>query len=695
MNLAPLSRRKFLRLFLAASGGVMWAACSLNSYPTPTPKPGPTDTTAPEPTPTPTTPPPDNQFALGFDGGSGDAWTWKKRVTGRTVRGERCRSITLRRGDASVEARRDGDRFSGEVPLAEAENRITAVCAHEDGREYASIPLEYTPRLTNRPKAVIGVAIQDGRVVLDGAGSQPSEGDRSPIVSYEWSEREGNPASVTLGGSSQPRIAFPAPGLDGEYYVSLKVRDEAGREDVSSNYFVVEGGKPRVPEYATEHPAWVDSAVVYGVIPRAFGSEGLRDVTRRLDYLKDLGIDGIWLAPINETPPGDYGYAVTDYFKLRSDGAGGTEADLRALVQGAHKRGIRVLMDFVPSHTSIEHPYFLDTKEKGRASAYYDFYERDEAGNYKYYFHYEHLPNLNYDNPEVERMITEAFSYWVREFDVDGFRVDFAWAIRERRPEYWPAWRREMKRLKPDLLLLAEAGARDPYYFTDGFDAAYDWGDNVGHWAWENVFEAEALLVSNLDAALTSDYTGFHPDALIFRFLNNNDTGARFVDRYGVGMTRVATALLLTLHGLPCIYMGDEVGEKFQPYDESCCLSFEDKLGLREYHKTLIALRKGTPSLRSREWRPLEVKLEGRVQYQYAYLRYQKPAEAPVLVVLNFSDQARTAELTIPEEFGSLTRLGVLNDLLNGGSVQAGRGEAIVRIRMPAWGARVLSAPDI
>src|SRR5205807_7549030 len=79
------------------------------------------------------------------------------------------------------------------------------------------------------------------------------------------------------------------------------------------------------------------------------------------------------------------------------------------------------------------------------------------------------------DNPEVQRLIIEASAYWVRAFDIDGFRVDAAGGPRERASEFWPRWRAELKRIKPDLLLLAEASARDHYYVGHGFDAAYDW----------------------------------------------------------------------------------------------------------------------------------------------------------------------------------------------------------------------------
>jgi glycosidase len=342
------------------------------------------------------------------------------------------------------------------------------------------------------------------------------------------------------------------------------------------------------------------------------------------------------------------------------------------MIQAAHERGIRVLMDFVPNHTSNEHPYFKDTVGKGQDSPYWDFYDRDENGNYTYYFDWTHLPNLNYDNPEVRRMMIEAFSYWVREFDVDGFRVDACWGVQKRRPDFWPEWRRELKRIKPDLLLLAEASARDPYNVENGFDAAYDWTEELGHWAWGGFWGDQApqtdpaQTIRLLKEALTNAPEGYHPDSLIFRFLNNNDTRARFITTHGENLTRVATALLLTLPGIPCIYTADEAGQWFLPYSDGAPLSFRERYrGLRDFHKKLIALRKEVPSLHSRHWQIVEAEPATQV---LAYVRYLEGAEEPVLILLNFSEERASVQVALQDEFSALK--GRLSDLLNDQDVQ-------------------------
>ena len=106
------------------------------------------------------------------------------------------------------------------------------------------------------------------------------------------------------------------PGIDGEYQVTLRVTDALGRTDESTAMFLVDRGTARAAELAEERPAWLDSAVVYGVVPFFFGSRGFDDVTARLDALRDLGANVLWLSPITGTEEGDFGYAVTDHFAL-------------------------------------------------------------------------------------------------------------------------------------------------------------------------------------------------------------------------------------------------------------------------------------------------------------------------------------------------------------------------------------------
>jgi len=365
-------------------------------------------------------------------------------------------------------------------------------------------------------------------------------------------------------------------------------------------------------------------------------------------------------------------------------------------VAAAHERGIRVLMDFVPNHTSINHPYARDAAANGEASAYWDYYDRDPGGNLTHYFNWTHLPNLNYDNPEVARFMMEAFSYWVREFDVDGFRVDAVWGIKQRNPEWLTAYLKEMNRIKPDSLIIAEASARDEFYFEQGFDAAYDWTDELGHWAWGDALGGIAPIGESMVEVLTDDGRGYHQNALVMRFLNNNDTGQRFISSYGVDFYRTALAMLLTLPGLPCLFTGDEVGAEYQPYDQTGPIDWTDHYELRDVTKKLIALRRGTPALHSREWLPLSAEPATPL---FAYLRMGSQLSAIsdqfVIVLLNFSRSDVDAVVDLPDETAASFGESQLIDLWSEELVPAVTGGRVT-VAVPGWGFRFLTrAPGL
>ncbi len=619
---------------------------------------------------------------IALEGANAEVWTWEKDIAGVCEIADPAAVLSVVVNGRETPARRRGRRFRARVRLDEGENRVVARCS-SDGRTHVSNELVLTQRLTSRPTARINVSVRRDRVLLDGSGSTSSEGSAAPLVRYSWRPDPGNPTPLIdvhgRGRLRGPQATYAMPRKDGEYRVSLRVTDADGCGDRATAYFVVRGDSAHTVDMSAENPGWVDRAVVYGVVPHNFGPNGFRSVIERLDSLQDLGADVLWMSPFNTTKSGGHGYGVDDYFRVRRDY--GTKRELRRLVQEAHSRGLRIIMDFVANHTSLDHRYMRDVRARGAASPYREFYERGETDtDHSFHFNWRWLANLNYSNPEVQRWMLEAFSHWVRDVGIDGFRVDAAWGVQLRQPDFWPKWRRELKRIKPDLLLLAEASARDPYWFTNGFDGAYDWTDDLGRWSMEHVFAEPAEIVPRLHAALTNEGRGFHEDALVFRFLNNNDTGPRFITRHGLGMERVAAAMLLTLPGLPCVYTGQEVGAEFEPYRTSGPISWEDQHGLRPYYKRLITLRKRMAALHSRDWELLPTRSDGQT---CAYARYGADGAAPVLVVLNFSREETETVVELTERAAGFGGMHRARDLLSGREVSiesAGTGEVLLSL---------------
>jgi glycosidase len=629
---------------------------------------------------------------IALEGEGGDAWSFEKNLGGDLPDGG-CDRVVIASPRATVEAWQAEGRFGAVVPLLEGDNEVRAICRLGEADRSVSEPQHWRVRLRDLPKAWVRIVPGEGGVALDSGASEPAPGRSAPIVAHQWRSVPGNPQPLmTAGGETLGDTAIASdalllrtPDIEGEYQVTLRITDALGRSDESSAAFLVENGQVRAAELAEERPAWLDGAVVYGVVPFFFGPRGFDDVTARLDAIKELGATVLWLSPITGTEEGDFGYAVTDHFGLRD--AFGTEQDLRELIAAADARGLRVIMDFVPNHTSEQHPYHLSAEQYGPASPYYDFYDRNEAGEVTTYFDWENLKNLNYDHPEVQRYMIEAFAYWVREYGIEGFRADAAWGVRERAPEFWPRLRDELKRIDPDLLLLAEASVRDPYYDIVGFDAAYDWMERLGEWAWRDAFEEGAPTAARLRAALIAsraveaDAPMPRSDALVFRFLNNNDTGERFVTRYGVERTRLAATMLLTLPGLPLLYTGDEVGAEFEPYDEGPVLSWTDAHGLSAHYARLVALRREHAVLRSERLEVLETSHPDTV---LGYMRPGEQREDDIIVLLNYDP--KSVRVVLP--LSTLKGTASVTDLLSGDAIPLAADSPAIEV--PGWGARVL-----
>lgn len=509
----------------------------------------------------------------------GEVWAWDVAVTARAEGATltRCWETTRGRGEGGTTLR---------VPLDAGPQDVRIACRDTQGVEHRAEAARFDRRLPDgpEPRVVVGEATRG--LALDGSASVPHG---ATLAAFAWS-------GVASSDGARARV-------DGPGVVRLRVEDRAGRAAETALRIVQEGERLVARDGAERRATDADLSVVYGVHPPLYGRPGLPAVTRKLAELAELGVTVVWISPPYASPDGDYGYAVTDPFRLREEA--GSEADLRALVDEAHRLGLRVVLDFVPNHTSDRHPWFVAATEAGASTHAFRFHERDGEGTATHYFDWKNLPNLDYGSRDVQNATKRAASHWQRT-GVDGFRVDAAWGVLRRAPSYVPEWVRAVRAGDPDALLFAEASARDPAWLAAGFDAAYDWTDELGKWAWEDVFDGDARTIPDrLDAALTTSRarTPGPAQRRVLRFLDNNDTGARFVTRHGAVRTRAATAALLTLPGTPVLFAGSEVGAEYEPYAGAAAHGVlaapEDRHALRPYVRDLVALRRAHPALRS------------------------------------------------------------------------------------------------
>ncbi len=362
---------------------------------------------------------------------------------------------------------------------------------------------------------------------------------------------------------------------------------------------------------------WWQRGVIYQIYPRSFqdsnndGVGDLRGIRARLDHLVELGVDALWISPIFPSPMADFGYDVADYCDIHP--LFGDVADFDALVSDAHRRGLKVILDFVPNHTSDQHPWFRESRSS-RSNARRDWYIwRDPAPdggpptNWLSYFggpawcydettgqYYLHLflkeqPDLNWRNPHVQAAMLDAMRFWL-DRGVDGFRVDVMWLMikdahfRDNPPN--PAWRPGMM---PHMQLLETYSADQPEVHDivammrqvlDEYDERMMVGeiylpyDRLMHYY--GVRAPEAHLPFNFTLILLpweahtiaqaiEAYEAALPSGAWPNWVLGNHDQPRIASRVGDAQARVAAMLLLTLRGTPTIYYGDEIGIRNVP----------------------------------------------------------------------------------------------------------------------------------
>ena len=509
--------------------------------------------------------------------------------------------------------------FSFPLTLHDNNNQVWVQATHHDtlvSSDTVTLQLGYHQMPVIKPYAVISgnTAILHTAVVSD-----PWKG-----LQYRWTSDEENPAPVEINGANDSLAQAHIPDVNGTYYFHLTV--VSGNDTALFQTFVIRSAKElQAFNMDTMYAAWIDSAVIYEITPFAFvKNASYDDITAKLPEIKALGVNTIWLQPVFKTHGGGQGYDIIDYFSLRSDL--GSEAQLRQLVQTAKSLGLRVLFDFVPNHTSIYHPYAQDCAAYKTDSHYYNFYQhtndgvmyssyyhKDSAG-FIYYF-WKDLVNLNYNNAEVQQWIIEACKYWVKKFDIDGYRFDAVWGVNARQPDFGKRLQLELKVIKPDLLLLAEDKGALSSTYTNGFDVAYDWTADTGwvsHWSWQYKYSpGKNPVIFNfpnankcgkmLRKALFNNGDTVHPR---LRFIENNDL-PRFIASLGLARTKMAAALTFALPGIPLIYNGQEAGittlpSKTHPtFKAGESIHSADKDSLFAFHQQLIAVRKAHTSLHS------------------------------------------------------------------------------------------------
>jgi alpha-amylase len=379
---------------------------------------------------------------------------------------------------------------------------------------------------------------------------------------------------------------------------------------------------------------WWNDAVFYEVFVRSFkdsngdGQGDLKGLIGKLDYLNDgdstthtdLGVTGIWLMPIQQSPS-YHGYDVIDYRTVEQDY--GTNADFQNLITEAHKRGIKVIIDYVMNHTSSQHPWFQTSIDSLSAKRNWYVWQNPKPnmtgpwgqqvwypqnGSNYYAIFWSGMPDLNYRTPEVKTEMFDVARFWLQDMNADGFRLDATryiietGTVLEEDPgtfEFWKEFRSAYKSYKADAFAVGEAWAATDISKEYVSDSTLDY-------CFE--FDLAAAIVNAVNSGATAGLRtqvdkvmASYPFLQFGTFLTNHDMN-RVMDQFGKSFpkAKVASDLLMTLPGVAYVYYGEEIGMIGSGVDEN------KRTPLQWDNTSQAGFTTGTP------WRPVNADFAGK-----------------------------------------------------------------------------------
>ncbi|MDP4144438.1 MAG: alpha-amylase family glycosyl hydrolase [Bacillota bacterium] len=457
------------------------------------------------------------------------------------------------------------------------------------------------------------------------------------------------------------------------------------------------GGIIQIPQNKDMPKLGYDGRVFYEIFVRSFndsngdGIGDLNGVTQKLDYLKDMGIKGIWLMPINSSPS-YHGYDVSDYYSINKDY--GSMEDFKKLVEEAHKRDIMVITDLVINHTSTESQWFKEASadKNSKYRNYYIWADKDTdlsattsmstnmwsnngKDNYLAVF-WSGMPDLNYDNKDVREEMKKVAKYYL-DMGVDGFRLDAAkWIYEEdvkKNNDWWKEFNTYVKSINKNTILVGEINDSStdkvaPYmkYLDSNFD-----------------FPAQKVIDSDIkNDALNGAVSAVQDSLNTYKAVNKDFKESIFIDNHdmdrvmsqfdSVDKAKVAAGMLLTLPGTPYVYYGDETGMtgsspdemRRQPFvwdnkDKTKNTSWEtsindidkvavnveqkDSDSLLNFYKSLVNLRNNDLALEKGDFKELEIKDVNVAAYKRSY------NGEDVYVYINNNSKAVKEKIDIPK----------------------------------------------
>ena len=375
-------------------------------------------------------------------------------------------------------------------------------------------------------------------------------------------------------------------------------------------------------------PKWVENTIWYQIFPERFANGDptlnpkgtveweqqeptptiyyggdFKGVIDHIDYLVNLGITGIYFTPIFKAFS-NHKYDTIDYMEI--DPQFGTKETFKQLVEECHKQGIKVMLDAVFNHSGYYFAPFQDVLKNGEKSIYKNWFhihdfpiQTKPIPNYDSFAFEASMPKLNTENPEVKEYLLNVGRYWIKEFNIDGWRLDVANEVDH---QFWREFRKEMKKIKPDIYILGEIWHDAmPWLRGDQFDSVmnYPYTDNALRFFAKNETGAIEFIET------LQKYLHMYPrniNHILFNLLGSHDTPRIMnIANFNKEKVKLLFAFLLSTPGTPCIYYGDEIGMTGEqdPGCRKCMVWDEDRqdLEMLAFTKKLIQLRKQYPLL--------------------------------------------------------------------------------------------------
>lgn len=368
-------------------------------------------------------------------------------------------------------------------------------------------------------------------------------------------------------------------------------------------------------------PEWAKNKVVYQIFPSRYASSidvseeiwykapihhmenlggNLRGIINRLDHIKELGVDVIYLTPIFRSPS-SHKYDTVDYYTIEP--SFGSKEDLIELVEKCHNIGVKVILDGVFNHTSREFFAFKDIMENKEKSKYLDWYYIDgfplvmewgKKPNFKTFAYFGGMPKLRENNPEVRRYFIDVAKYWLKEAKIDGWRLDVADEIAH---SFWREFRKEIKESFPNALIIGEV-----WHYADDFLDGDEWDTVMNYdfyFAVKQLISTNKTTVSEFynELSMIKGKVHYRVYPVLWNLLDSHDT-ERFYHSvsYDKKKMKLAAAIQLLTSGMPLIYYGDEYGMKGGADPDCRRGMYWDKkyqnLELYDWYRSLISVRK-------------------------------------------------------------------------------------------------------